>query len=93
MSRNIVNLNEKLMFLLLYFVLFIYTNFARFANFCPYPWLQKVLLFGRGWGRLFVDILLIKLVGLLMGDINRDIVGSTSSKKNVIGIFFSLKLI
>ena len=92
MSRNIVNLNEKLSFSPLYFPLSRYI-FARFASSCPYPWLLGVLLFGEGWRALFVDTLQTKLVGLMIGGISGDTVRGTSSGESVIGVFFSLKLI
>ena len=92
MSQNIISLNKKLLFSLLYFTLFIYI-FAKFANFHPYPWLLGLLLFGGSWKKLFVDMLLIELVGLIMKSINRDTVEGISFGERVIGVFFSLKLI
>ncbi len=91
-SWNIVNFNEKLLFSPLYFASSLYI-FARFANSRPSPWLLGVLLFGEGWGGLFVETLLTELVGLMMGDMGGDTVGGTSSRESVIGVFFSLKLI
>lgn len=89
---NIVNLNKKLLFLLLYFVLSV-NIFARFASSCLYSWLLGILLFGRGWRGLFVDILLTKLVSLMVGSIGRDILRDTLFGKSIIRVFFTLKLI
>lgn len=90
--RNIINLNEKLLFLPLYFILFVYI-FARFANSRPYSWLLGVLFFGRDWKELFVDTLLTKLVDLIMRDMSGNILRGISYGESIIGVFFSLKLI
>lgn len=67
--------------------------FARFANSCLYPWLLGILLFGGGWRGLFVDTLLTKLIGLIIGGMNRNTIGGTSFRESIIGVFFNLKLI
>lgn len=85
-------MNEKVLFLPLYFALSIYI-FVRFVSSHLYTWLLRVLLFGGSWKKLFIDTLFTKLVGLMMRSMDRDIVGDTLSEESIIGVFFSLKLI
>ena len=77
----------------LYFALSVYI-FARFASSHPYPWLLGVLLFSIGWRRLFINTLLIKLIGLTIRSMGRNIVGNTISEgRSIIGVFYNLMLI
>lgn len=92
MSCKIVNLNVKLSFLPLYFALSKYI-FSRFASSFLYPWLTEIWLYNVAKEGFFVDILLSKLVGLMMGGMDRDKVEGKLSKESVIGVFFNLKLI
>ena len=43
--------------------------------------------------KLFVNILLSKLVNLMIRDINKGIIRNVLFKKNIIRVFFNLKLI
>lgn len=92
MSWNMVNLKVKLLFSPLYFILFIYIC-ARFASSCLYFWLLRVLLIGRVWEKLFIDMLLNKLVGLMIGSMDRDTMRDIIFGGGVMEVFFSLKLI
>lgn len=92
MSQNIIYLNKKLLFLLLYFNWFVYI-FAKFTCSYLYLWLLGILLFSKSWKRFFVNILLTELVGLIIRSISTDTIEGILSKKCVIGVFFNLKLI
>lgn len=89
---DIINLNKKLLVLLLYFILFIYI-FARFANSYLYLLLSKILLLNEDLKRCFIDILSIELMDLMMRGINRSSVKNILFEENIIGVFFNLKLI
>lgn len=75
-----------------YFTLSIYI-FAKFANFFLYPLLAKILLFDINRKELFIDILLNKLLDLLIKSMEGDKMRNKISKKNIIKVFLSLKLI
>lgn len=92
MLWNIVNLNEELLFSLLYFISSMYI-FAKLGSFFLYPWLAKIWLFNMAERRLFVNKLLTKLVGLIIRGIDRDIMGGTISWGSIIRVFLSLILI
>lgn len=77
---------------MLYFTLFKYI-FIRFTSSYLYSWLLGILLFNWDKRGLFFDMMLTKLINLIIRSINQDTVGDILSKKSIIGVFFSLKLI
>ena len=88
MSWNMVNLKVKLSFLSLYFASSVYI-FAKFASSFLYTWMPWVCLFDGVWEKLFVDTLLIEVVGLMMGGMK----GDTIPEKSGMRVFLSLQLI